>query len=807
MLNKNRLILLCIFTMLPLSLCAKLDHQKPDGISDKKWTSLKSSIQTAKLIPTPVGVGGQDGYFGESVSIDGNRALIGAPGTTASGAVYVFDFNGSSWEKTALLIPSDGEYNDNFGYSVSLFGDRALIGANQDNNSNFRSGSAYIFEYDGSNWIQSQKITASDAAFNDQFGSSVSLSSRWAVIGAINKSDNGNDDGSAYVFEYENNIWFEVQKLTTDDAGGAFLGGSIDILGNRMVVGAYDDSPGSAYVFDFNGISWSQSQKLIPNDGSSGDDFGYAVSLSIDRVLIGSYRDDDLGLNSGSAYVFDYDGSNWNQSQKLIPDDGNIGDGFGYAVNLLDNRILVGANYGEDGSNAQGTSYVFDFDGSNWSQSQKLSSGDGANNERFGNAISMSNDHVLVGAYLDDEFGDSSGSTYVFGFDGNSWSQIQKLNPDEGSTGDNFGLSVSLSGDRALIGSFGDEDFSDSSGSAYIFDFDGFNWSLTQKLYPHNGSASDSFGYSVSLYGERALIGAHDDDELGTETGSAYIFEFDGTNWSQTQKLKADDAQSFDYFGWSVSLLADRALIGAYGDDDIANGSGSAYLFDFNGINWSQTQKLKATDAQSFDNFGDSISLSSDRALIGAYRDDDLGSESGSAYVFDFDGNSWFQTQKLTSNDGGGNDNFGRSVSLSGDWALIGAYNVGLGNVIAAYMFNYDGSSWNQQQKLTSDVSGDFFGWSVSLSNNKALIGATRSDSELGNNLGAAYVFDFDGNNWNQVQKLTADDGASLDDFGRSVSLSGDRKLIGASGVLEDTGAAYIFNLDLIFENNFEEGD
>ena len=226
---------------------------------------------------------------------------------------------------------------------------------------------------------------------------------------------------------------------------------------------------------------------------------------------------------------------------------------------------------------------------------------------------------------------------------------------------------MSLSGDRALVGANGDDDNGIFSGSAYIFDYNGLSWVQSQKLIAEDAAIWNLFGYSVSLSGNRALVGAP------SSIGSAYIFNFDGMSWSQVQKLTARDRFSGDKFGWSVSLHDNRALVGAYGDDDNGNNSGSAYVFDFDGMNWSQSAKLIASDGEEDDRFGYSVSLDGDIILVGAFSDISYGLDLGSAYIFSYNGGDWSQRQKLTVGDSKLGDEFGSSVSVSGDRALIGA--------------------------------------------------------------------------------------------------------------------------------------
>ena len=325
--------------------------------------------------------------------------------------------------------------------------------------------------------------------------------------------------------------------------------------------------------------------KLLALDGQAGDFFGVSVSLDGDRLAIGAYLDDDNGSASGSAYVFerDADGS-WFQVSKLLPLDGQAGD-------------------------------------------------------RFGVSVSLDGDRLAIGAYQDDDNGSESGSVYVFERDADgSWFEVSKLLPLDGQAGDRFGVSVSLDGDRLAIGAYQDDDNGLTSGSAYVFerDADG-SWLEVAKLLPLDGQAGDQFGFSVSLDGDRLAIGAYTDDDNGTSSGSAYVFERDAdAGGFEVSKLLALDGQAGDQFGFSVSLDGDRLAIGAYADDDNGSESGSAYVFERDAdAGWFQVSKLLPLDGQRSDHFGIEVSLDGDRVAIGAFTDDDSGSQSGSAYVFE----------------------------------------------------------------------------------------------------------------------------------------------------------------------------
>jgi hypothetical protein len=205
------------------------------------------------------------------------------------------------------------------------------------------------------------------------------------------------------------------------------------------------------------------------------------------------------------------------------------------------------------------------------------------------------------------------------------WPQQAKFTASDGSAGDCFGYSVSISGDYAIVGACGDDNY---KGSAYVFKRDGTIWSQQDKLAASDGAVWDAFGYSVSISGDYVIVGAYSDNDY---KGSAYVFKRDGTTWNEQAKLTASDGSAGDAFGYSVSISGDYAIVGAYNGNDY---KGSAYVFKRDGTIWSQQDKLTASDGATDDWFGLSVSISGYYAVVGAPSDDDKGSDSGSAYVF-----------------------------------------------------------------------------------------------------------------------------------------------------------------------------
>ena len=381
----------------------------------------------------------------------------------------------------------------------------------------------------------------------------------------------------------------------------------------------------------------------------------------------------------------------------------------------------------------------------------------------------------------------------------------QKLTASDAGADDRGG-SVSVSGDVALVGARFHRCSEGRCGAAYAYRFDGTSWVEEQTLTASDGVAN-AFGESVSIHGDTAVVGADSDDcASGRSCGAAYVFRFDGSNWVEEQKLTASDQAEEDFFGHAVSMSGNTAVIGAPIKDCAAGRRcGSAYVFRFDGVNWVEEQKLTASDAGLGDQFGDSVTVSGDTAFVGAHRNDDCAPEEvcGAAYVFRFDGNEWVEEQKLTASDAAAVDRFGVSVSVSGDMALVGSWLTDCAsgeNCGSVYVFRFDGSNWVEGQKLTADDQGadDLFGASVDVSGDTAVIGAYGVQCASGDDCGAVYMFRFNGVSWFEVQKLTALDVAAGDFFGIPVSLSGNAAFVGApqadcsDGV--DCGAAYVFS-------------
>jgi len=476
--------------------------------------------------------------FGNELLPNGNVINIGAYGNTAEASLSPIDSDGDGipdlndncpsipnadqldtdsdgfgdacdFTEDAKLTASDAAASNRFGFSVSISGDTAIVGAFGDDDAGSFSGSAYVFEKDSVTgiWNQVAKLTASDAAADDRFGVSVSISGDTAIVGAFGDDDAGSFSGSAYVFEKDSvtGIWNQVAKLTASDAA-AFdsFGFSVSISGDTAIVSAdLDDdaclptinqscNSGSAYVFTRSGTTWTQQAKLTASDAAAGDLFGFSVSISRDTAIVGSRFNDDVPNNSGSAYVFTRSGTTWTQQAKLTASDAAAEDNFGVSVSILGDTAIVGAAFNDDVPNNSGSAYVFTRSGTTWTQQAKLIASDAAAGDQFSFSVSISVDAAIVGAAFNDDAGTSSGSAYVFTRSGTIWTQQAKLTSSDAAAFDEFGVSVSISGDTAIVGAIFDDHAGRASGSAYVFlpsDTDGDGIFGSQDNCPNNANA------------------------------------------------------------------------------------------------------------------------------------------------------------------------------------------------------------------------------------------------------------------------------------------------------------------------------
>lgn len=393
--------------------------------------------------------------------------------------------------------------------------------------------------------------------------------------------------------------------------------------------------------------------KLTASDAQVEDFFGSCVSISGDVAIVGASwengGDGDSRSWAGAAYIFRKVNGKWKQQKKITATDAQNFDEFGSSVSIFEDVAIVGAKYDDDGEDDTGAAYIFQFENGGWMEKQKLTASDGQADDRFGSSVSISGNIIIVGApYEDGVIGDpidphdGPGAAYIFKLVDGEWKEKKKLTALHAQKHGRFGESVSISEDVAMIGAV-EENL--GKGAVYIFQMFNGEW-VEKMLYASDAQADDHFGKSISISGDVAIVGAHGEDggdgDPMTLAGAAYIFQLVDGQWVEQKKLCASDAQEYDLFGVSVSISGDVAIVGAYGEDggdgDPMVTAGAAYIFQLINGEWVEKKKLCASDAQEYDQFGVSVSISGDFAIVGAQcekgGDGDPMTWAGAAYIY-----------------------------------------------------------------------------------------------------------------------------------------------------------------------------
>jgi hypothetical protein len=441
-----------------------------------------------------------------------------------------------------------------------------------------------------------------------------------------------NDGRGCIFYDASGSRALDYLGLVAWDVTGRELPARLLVEARRLVIVV--DDRGAVYPLTIDPVISVQEAKLLASDGLAGDRFGLRVALNGDTALVGAPTRDEVGVDSGVAYVFVRSGTQWAEQAKLIPSGSAAGDRFGDYVTLEGDTAVIAAQFDDFALQDAGAAYVFVRSGTLWTETAKLTASDPGVLDRFSNCLSLSGNTLLVGAPFDDDNGSESGSAYVFVGSGSTWIEAAKLTAPDGAASDLFGNSVSLSGDTALVGANFDDDNGVDSGSAHVFVRSGTVWTHQAKLLASDGAATDEFGIACAVRGDVALIGSIHDDDNGHDSGSAYAFIRSGTTWTQADKLTPGDGKINDLFGASISISGPWVAIGALMGDGIGKDTGSAYAFLRTGGVWTEQLELTAGDGAAGDLFGFSLSMDGDTVFVGARHNDQNGMDSGASYAF-----------------------------------------------------------------------------------------------------------------------------------------------------------------------------
>lgn len=386
-----------------------------------------------------------------------------------------------------------------------------------------------------------------------------------------------------------------------------------------------------------HGETLKESAKLFAQKQTQGDLFGFNVVADNSRVLVGALKQDSThAADTGAAFLYQLKNDRWQPEVLSMPRDLKANDGFGGKLAIRDNVVAVGAIGDDDVTEDGGIVYLYQYLDGKWQESLRIYAPDSQPGDAFGQSIGMSANTLVIGAPKSDDKGKDSGSAYVFAKTENNWIFSQKLTAPDGAAGDVFGISSAISGDTILIGADLNDEKANNAGAAYVYVKRGKQWELQSKLMASDAGDTDIFGVRVALDGNTALISARrDDDEIvGKDSGSAYLFRRKGHDWYQEAKLTGPTQQADDRFGRSVALSGDTALIGAMHKDYTGQNAGAAYLYKRNDGNWNLVKTLTASDSNDGDQLGWSVALSQNHAIVSAAKHAVKDNDAGAVYVF-----------------------------------------------------------------------------------------------------------------------------------------------------------------------------
>lgn len=752
-----------------------------------------------------------------SVATDDDFVVIGAPGGGGTaGAAYVFELVDGSWQEVAKLAGDDATGGDAFGFSVAVSGDTVAVGASVGGGVVSGSGTVYLFREVGGTWQRIAKLEADDAGIGDSFGFSVSIDGDTLIAGAYLDSDIVPAGGSAYIFREVGGTWQQLAKLTAAESIAGLLGRSVALSGNTAVISARSgpagtsENIGTAYVFREVGGIWQQVAELTADDTETGDNFGGKVAIRDGVAVVSAHLDDDVFNNSGSAYLFQEVGGTWQQVTKFTASDSQESAWFGLELAIHDGLIIFGAPNANEQGAGSGVAYVSRRSGGVWQSPVKFTGANTTIGDRFGSAVAINRQFAFARAPGDNQ----AGSAYAFALqilDCNTNGVLDQCEIESGTVAD-----CNLNGIPDSCEPYGEnsQDCSHLDDDCVVGVCDLEAGTCGVNAINEGGVCSDADNCTTGdacsngvCLGTPVDCSHLDTDcfegECNPATGVCGVpldssdcdingipDECEVLAFPDVQKVAAGAAG--DSFG-IVAIDGDTAVIGAPRDDDER---GSAYVYRLINGTWQQIKKLTADVPSTNDYFGSSVAIGGSTIIVGTPSGSGAVQDSGVAYVFREDGGDWVQIAKLEGNDANEDDGFGTSVAIDGDTVLVGAiYDRDLVPVGgSAYIFREVGGVWQEIAKLTPDdgVVAEFFGSGVAIEGDTAVVGAQLGKTMDSTETGSVYVFREIGGAWQQMTELLADDGMAFDLFGLGLGIDGDFVLVG-SPYSGNGGAAYLF--------------
>lgn len=426
------------------------------------------------------------------------------------------------------------------------------------------------------------------------------------------------DRRNAHLVDARGEVVLQYAELRAFDARGCELPAVLTETSRGLAIEV--DDRAATYPVRVDPLILHEDQRLEPSSPLPGQHFGISLAVDGDTLAVGAEGYSSPALNSGAVYVFVRESDRWVEQALLTAADADFNDSLGSSVDLSGDVVVAGAQWDEDLGVNSGSAYVFRRQGSHWAREAKLLAPDGAIGDFFGSSVAVSGSTIFVGAYGDDDLGFSSGSVYVFEHEGTDWVPRSKLHANDGGEGDGLGFAICLREDRAFVGAPWQDDLVLGEGALYVFDKTGPTWQQSAKIKSSGVGEPEFFGGRVDATSSRMIVSATAADGAAPQSGAVYVFENSSGTWNETARLIASDGEYNDWFGVDVAILDDTVLIGSYRDVGGAANAGTSYVFKWIRGNWEEVAELQASDATENAGFGVSVDLSGSAAIVGAFQ-------------------------------------------------------------------------------------------------------------------------------------------------------------------------------------------
>jgi len=719
--------------------------------------SIVTALSSAQPIETKVShpqTGFPSRDMGAGVWLQGDLLAVGAPdtgqlsGESLIGTVYLYRNIGGTWQKEAEVAPPVNYASGSFGQSVAISGDMLLVGYPGDDSIANRAGSVCVYRNIGGTWTYQSKLPAVGLTQLIEFGHSIDFDGDVAVVGG-----SGSDTiGAAQVFTRSGDTWTHTATLIPPvDVNDDFYGSTIAIDGDRIVVGSHDTRTGSnpagvVFVFEKVGAAWEYSATITPSQPTFTLDFGYSVDVQGDRIIVGTTRDAQFGANSGAAFIYQLEANTWMLNDKITRPGAGSQQYFGHKVSFDGDFVYISA-----------PSVINQVAG-------------------FGDVFKMIDDPV------------------------DGWVEVARFEAaDSLQFAANFGANFTIDGDNIAIGCY--DTATGDPGRVHCYRETSTNSYDEQVLYEGDAAGFDHFGEVIAMDGTTAVVGMPESNNaFSGEAGAGYICELaeDGQSVLSMQAIAGDNL--IQSFGQSVAIDDDTAIIGAP-LRQMGNGyPGAAYVYVRGETEWKrQTMLLYATPADG-DRFGASVDVSGDTIVIGVPREDSHLTDTGIVQVLTRSGNAWDHVQYITNPAATSNLRFGRSVALSGDMLVVGC-----DSGLEVYVFQRTSTVFDYQATITAPaglIPSFGFGRVLAFDGDAIVIGAPTADFGTIDS-GAAYYSVRTGTTWSQPVRLDPGPFPTETEFGTSIGLSGNRCVIGSLGgevawIYRRTGDNFILDQTLV---------